>query len=134
MKDDDEENISTPEDVLQECKHLQKELEGAVTKVQHEKASKKTWRFIALAVLAICLYNTKSKMVWYPDLDDGGIRDAVYSDWWGFKKQVFHPVWTKPTGDDHEQWCIKYPDGTWHTFEAYDADGKTAWIFFPPRE
>lgn len=132
MKNDGEEKVLTPDDIFQEYKLLQKELEDAAKRNQREETSKKVWRFIALAILAICLSNTKSKMTWYPDLDDGGIREAVYTDWWGGKKQVFHPVWTKPTGDDYEQWCIKYSDGTWHIFEAYDADGETAWITFPP--
>jgi hypothetical protein len=134
MKNDGEEKVLTPGDILQEYKLLQKELEDAAKRTQHEEASKKIWRFITLAFLVVCLYNTKTKTVWYPDLDDGGIRAVVHSDWWGLKRQEFHPVWTKSAENDYEQWCIKWPDGKWHTFEAYDADGETAWISFPPKK
>jgi hypothetical protein len=133
MKNEGQENL-TVGDILQEYKGLQKELEAAAKKIQNEEISKKFWRFIALAILAVFLFNTKSKMVWYPDLDDGGIRQAVYSDWWGFKRQEFHPAWTKSVENDYEQWCIKWPDGKWHAFEAYDPEGEKAEIYFPPQK
>jgi len=47
MKNDGEEKILTPEDIVQEYKLLQKELDAAVKTAQHEEASKKIWRILA---------------------------------------------------------------------------------------
>jgi hypothetical protein len=73
---------------------------------------------IALLILYVFLYNTKTKTVWVPDPNDRMMR-VDYSDWWGIKEQTFYPVWRKPTGEtseDFESWCIKWPDGTWQVF------------------
>jgi hypothetical protein len=133
MQTDGEEKPLTTEELLRENNRIRESWLNAEMNCRAEQSKKKTWMFIALAILCVCLYNAKTKMVWYPDLDDGGIREVDYYDWWGIKQQTFHPVWCKPTGEDYEQWCIKYPDGTWQTFEAYDASGETAWVTFPPK-
>jgi hypothetical protein len=128
MKNDSGEKILTPEDILQEYKFAQKEWHDAEKRFQNEKFGKQIWRFIALAILCACFYNTKHSIVWVPDPDDRIMR-VDCSDLWGIKKQTFYPVWRKPSGEDYESWCIKYPDGTWQTFLV--DDGESVYYSWP---
>lgn len=128
MENDGEEKFWTTDDLLREYKFVQKEWHDAAKRCSSEEAGRKIWRFIALVILCICLFNTKTKTVWVPDPNDRMMR-VDYSDWWGIKKQTFDPVWRKPSGEDYESWCIKYPDGTWQTFLV--DDGESVYYFWP---
>jgi hypothetical protein len=133
MKNDSEEKPLTTEELFQENKRVSELWFVAERKCHAENEVKRIWMFIALGILCVCLYKTKTSMRWLPDLEDGIMR-VEYSNWWGFKTQKFYPVWRKPTGEDFPEWCIKYPDGTWHVFEAYDEAGQEAWVYFPPKQ
>jgi len=126
-----ESNPITTEELIQEYKGLQKILDETVKNLRKEEGNKTLWKIIAIAILCICLANTKSKIVWYPSEDSKQMR-VVMSDWWGIKQQTFYPVWRKPTGeteDYSEQWCIKYPDNTWQVF--YGDDGESLSYSYP---
>jgi hypothetical protein len=126
MKNDDEENTLTPEDILQEYKFVQKEWHDAEKKCYAENEKKRIWMLITLVLLCFWLYNTKTKTVWVPDPNDRMMR-VDYLDWWGIKKQTFYPVWRKPSGENYESCCIKYPDGTWQTFLIDDGESVYYW-------
>jgi hypothetical protein len=132
MKSDDDEKSPTIEELRGELQFYQKELFECEQKRSAEYEVKRIWMFIALGILCVCLYNTKFHVKWMPDLEDGIIK-AEYSDWWGFKRQTFYPVWRKPTGDDFEFWCVRYPDRTFHVFVEYaNEETGEAIYFFPP--
>ena len=121
MKSDEEEKSLTPEHIPQEFIPV-KEWQDAENRFQKEKFGKQIWRFIALAILCACLYNTKHKIVWVPDPNDQQMRVDI-SDWWGWQKQSFYPVWRKPSGEEEwESWCIKWPGGTWEPFLKDDTE------------
>ena len=121
MKTDGEEKPLTTEDLIKMYEGLQKDYSNAVKAAEKEKASKILWMIIALFFVYVWLYGARHHIVWVPDPNDRMMR-VEYSNWWGIEKRTFYPVWRKPTGEDYESWCIKYPDGTWQTFLVDDGE------------
>jgi hypothetical protein len=120
MKDSEIRSTSSenPQDDAREREWLE-----SYRRFQNEKQAKQVWRFLTLAIAAICLTNAKKSIVWLPDPNDNKVATVHWSDWWGLKKRTFYVSWGKPTGDndpDDEAWCIKYPDGTWRPFVVDD--------------
>ena len=121
----------TSEAVIQDPKELQKALDESARALDHEKHSKTFWKCLAIFIAGICLYETKSQIVWLPVADSPQMC-VVMSDWWGLRAQVVYPVWRKSTGTTEEyseKWCIQYPDNTWRVF--YRNDGKPSDYSFP---
>ena len=125
MKNDGTEKPLMAEDLIKMYEGLQKDYSKALKEGDREKNSKQLWRFIALAILGLWLYKNEHNWIWVPDPNDRQMR-VEHSNWWGFKKQTFYPVWRKPSGEEQEpdsqQWCIKYPDGTWQVFLKDDME------------
>lgn len=126
MKDDGEEKSLTTEELHGQVRFYEKELFDCQQERYGEKEVKRIWVFITFFILCACLYNTKHKIVWIPHPNDRQMQVDV-SDWWGWQKQSFYPVWRKPSGDDYESWCIKYPDGTWQAFLVDDGESVSYW-------
>lgn len=108
----------------QENKGPQKTLDETAKALQREKRRKKFWRWLTTIIVCICLYKTKSKIVWLPVADSPQVC-VIMSDWWGLKVQTVYPVWRKPTGETaeySEKWCIQYPDNTWRVFYSNDGE------------
>jgi hypothetical protein len=108
--------------------------------IQHdwykEYEKKKWWRLFALILLAVIIYNAKREDRWFPDLDDGTLT-FKYSNWWGFDQRTFYPEWRKESNassEDVERWCVKYPDGTWHTLIWRYGDDGLVDIYLPPKQ
>jgi hypothetical protein len=138
MKNEGEEKVWTMDDLIENYRIVQKDYLDAEKRCQSEETGKKVWRFITLAILCVCLYNTKHNSVWIPDPNDRRMQ-VDFSDWWGITKQTFYPVWRKPSGEDYESWCIKYPDGTWQAFLVDDGETVSYWYplknySFPPKK
>jgi hypothetical protein len=134
MQTHGEDKPLTTEELLKGYQLLREECDNSERKRQAECEKKKIWMFITLAFFGIYLYNTKSGHTWWADLDDGTIG-FENSDWWGLSRQHYYPVWRKETGttaDDVKRWCIRYPDGTWHTFIWRVGDEGPADLYFPP--
>jgi hypothetical protein len=111
------------EDPVQDFEELEGILDETEKDLKNEKRRKTSWKVLAIAIICICLYQKKSRVVWLPVADSQQMCVMV-SDWWGLKVRAFYPVWTKPTGatgEYSEQWCIKYPDNTWQVF--YSGNG-----------
>jgi len=124
MKSDNEEMIPKTEDLAKMYERLQKDYSNAVQEAESERNGKKLWKIITFLILIFCLFVAKSKTVWVPDPKDGAMK-VYHSDWWGIKKQIFYPVWKKPSGAEgpgSESWCTQYPDGTWRIFLAGDGE------------
>jgi hypothetical protein len=121
----------TTEELIQQNEGLQKRLDETTKHLHQEKGRKTFWRFLAMVIVCICLYEKKSNVVWLPVADSQQMC-VVMSDWWGLKAQAVYPVWRKPTGETEEyseQWCIKYPDNTWQVF--YGGNRKFSGYTFP---
>lgn len=114
----------TAEELTQESKALQKKLDETAISLQSEKGWKAFWKFLAIVIVGICLYDNKSNTVWLP-VSGSQQMCVVLSDWWGLEVQTVYPVWRKPSGateEYSEQWCIKGPDNTWQVFYGYDGE------------
>ena len=123
----------TTEVLIQENNGLQKMLDETAKHLRNEKGRKTSWKFLAIVIVCIWLYNKKSSVVWLPVADSQQMC-VLMSDWWGLKAQAVYPVWRKPTGETEEyseQWCIKYPDNTWRVF--YGGDRKSSAYTFPSK-
>lgn len=124
MKTEGEEKPLTMDDLVRMYKELHTDYSRAVNAVQKQKTNKILWMVIALFFVYLYLSATKHSIVWVPDPNDSQMR-VEYSDWWGIKKRTFYPVWRKPSGEenwDSEQWCIKWPGGTWDPFLKDDGE------------
>jgi hypothetical protein len=116
----------TVEEMIQENQGLQKMRDETVRALQSEKHRKTFWKYLALVMVCIGLYETKSRILWLP-VADSPQMSVVLSDWWGLRVQTVYPVWRKPTGvtaEYSEKWCIQYPDSTWRVF--YNNDGESS--------
>jgi hypothetical protein len=121
----------TTEELIQANQGLQKKLDETAKHLQGEKSRKTFWKFLAIVIVCVFLYEKKSSIVWLPVADSPQMC-VVMSDWWGLKVRTVYPVWRKPTGETEEyseQWCIKYPDNTWHVF--YGDDGGSPAYTYP---
>lgn len=100
-----------------------------------ERQKKNRWRLFALILLGIIILNTRTKQTWWPDLDDGSVMYES-STWWGLNHHIFYCNWQKESDaspDDVKRWCVRHPNGTWHTFIwRYGEDGP-ADIYYPPQ-
>jgi hypothetical protein len=99
-----------------------------------ERSKKQLWRLLALVLLAVIVYNTKTTQKWSPDVEDGMVN-FKYSRWWGLMSDRYAMAWRKETGaspEDDPRWCILWPDGTWHTFLWQSSDEEPPSISFPP--
>lgn len=117
---------------IAEDRGLEDSLHETVKRLQSEQRRKTFWKLLAVLIVGICLYKTKSNTVWLPVADSQQMC-VVVSDWWSLKVQAFYPVWRKPTGEASEyseQWCIMYPDNTWRVF--YDVRGRLPAYKYPP--
>src|ERR1041385_1484164 len=108
----------TSAEMVQENDGRQKTQDETAKALQREKVRKRFWKYLTIAIVCICLYKTKSNIVWLPVADSPQVC-VIMSNWWGLKVQTVYPVWRKPTGETaeySEKWCIQYPDNTWRVF------------------
>jgi hypothetical protein len=122
----------TGEERMEEYQGLQKMPAEAAKRLRTATRIKMAWQLSAILILIIFLYQKKSKTAWFPVADSQQMC-VVVSDWWGFKVQAYYPVWRKPTGETREyseQWCIQYPDNSWHVF--YGGHGELPAYTYPP--
>lgn len=85
-----------------------------------ENERKKMWKWFALILLAIVLYDHfKSTKQWTPDIDSNKI---TFTRTHFFGKTETHICQWRRNDDGDWGWCTKDKDGSWYIFlqESYD--------------
>lgn len=106
------------------------------TERDKEHELKVLWRAFALLLLAVTVYNAKTKERWWPVAEDGSVM-LERSTWWGWNTQSYCGFWRRETDaspGDEPRWCVLYPDGSWHTFLWRTGDSEAVGVFFPPKQ
>jgi len=129
-------------DLIKDYTAMKNDYEKIAKELNFKRFEAKFWRYILLGIACIWLYKTKSDFVWLPDLDgsesENGRVQVIYKDWWGLETKRFHPVWLKAAIEGEKNWCIQYPDHSWHVFatvmDESDGYGKSIFYKFPPEK